>query len=429
MTRKRCFQKGSLFKRGTRTKVWVARWWEPVIGPDDMPGRIRRSEVLGTVAEIGTKRDAMRMLDDLLRKVNSGDFRPQAVWTLRSFVEDRWKPASGLLLEPGLRYDWDEIIRRPVFSPRIALNYSPPGAENTTKLSAGIGLYYEHTQLEYLTRALAGVRSDTYYAADGVTPTGPPLQTTFTANDATLREARALNWSVGAQQKIPAQIYLSASFMQKRLADDFLYANQSGPTALYGNYVLTNNRQDHYYSTEVDARRSFSGNYALFASWTHSSATTNSALDYVPTLPILGPQQSGPLFWDVPNRVISWGWLPAWLPAWAPWSASVHKNWDFVYTFDWHSGFPFDSFDANEQLVGLPGSHRFPDFVSFNPGLEWRFHFRGKYFGLRGLVENVTDRPDPYIVYNNVDSPQYLTFSQPLGRAFTTRIRLIQSSR
>jgi len=348
---------------------------------------------------------------------------------LGAYVEDRWKPASGLLIEPGLRYDWDEIIRRPLFSPRIALNYSPPGAENTTKLSAGIGLYYEHTQLEYLTRALAGVRSDTYYAADGVTPTGPPLQTTFTANDATLREARALNWSVGAQQKIPAQIYLSASFMQKRLADDFLYANQSGPTALYGNYVLTNNRQDHYYSTEVDARRSFSGNYALFASWTHSSATTNSALDYVPTLPILGPQQSGPLFWDVPNRVISWGWLPAWLPAWAPWSASVHKNWDFVYTFDWHSGFPFDSFDANEQLVGLPGSHRFPDFVSFNPGLEWRFHFRGKYFGLRGLVENVTDRPDPYIVYNNVDSPQYLTFSQPLGRAFTTRIRLIRSSR
>jgi hypothetical protein len=100
MTRKRCFQKGSLFKRGTRTKVWVARWWEPVIGPDDMPGRIRRSEVLGTVAEIGTKRDAMRMLDDLLRKVNSGDFRPQAVWTLRSFVKDRWKPD----LYPALKF-------------------------------------------------------------------------------------------------------------------------------------------------------------------------------------------------------------------------------------------------------------------------------------------------------------------------------------
>ncbi|HEY1498666.1 MAG TPA: hypothetical protein VGF88_03755 [Acidobacteriaceae bacterium] len=341
------------------------------------------------------------------------------------YVEDRWKPARGLLFEPGLRYDWDEIIRRPLFSPRIAMNYSPPGLETTTKFTAGIGVYYEHTQLEYFTRALAGIRYDTYYAADGTTPTGSPLETTFAANNAGLHEPRAINWSVGAQQKLPSRIYLGVNFMQKRLSDVFVYANQNSSGALSGNYALTNNRQDHYYAAEMDARKTFSRNYALFASYTHSSATTNAALDYVPTIPILGPQQSGPLFWDVPNRILSWGWLPAW----APWLPSVHKNWDFVYTADWHSGFPFDSFDANEQIVGHPGSHRFPDFFSFNPGLEWRFHFRGKYFGLRGVVEDATNRADPYIVYNNVDSLQYLTFSQPLGRAFTTRIRLIQSSR
>jgi hypothetical protein len=348
---------------------------------------------------------------------------------LGAWIEDRWTPHTGLLLEPGLRYDWDEIIRRPLFSPRIALNWSPPGAESTTKFSAGIGEYYEHTQLEFLTRALAGIRSDTYYAADGTTPTGPPLETTFTANDSSLHEAHALNWSVGVQHKLPAQIYLGANFMQKRLSDGFVFANQSGSGALSGNYLLTNDRQDHYNSAEIDARRSFSGNYALFASYTRSSAITNAALDYVPTWSILGPQQKGPLFWDVPNRVLSWGWLPAWLPPWVPWSASVHNNWDFVYALDWHSGFPFDSIDANQQIVGSPGSHRFPDFASFSPGLEWRFHFRGKYFGLRGVAENITGRADPYIVYNNVDSPDYLTFTQPLGRAFTTRIRLIQSSR
>ncbi len=345
-----------------------------------------------------------------------------------AYVEDRWKPTNNLLVEPGLRFDWDEIIRRPLLSPRIAFNYSPPGA-GTTKLTGGIGVYYEHTQLEYLTRALAGIRDDTYYAADGTTPTGPALTTTFAANPSSLHEARAINWSVGLQHKLPAQVYLGGSFTQKRLSNEFVYANLSSPGALSGNYILTNNRQDHYYAAEIDARKTFSGNYALFVSYTHSSATTNSAIDYIPTVSLLGPQQKGPLFWDVPNRVISWGWLPAWLPAWAPWSASVHRNWDFVYTFDWNTGFPFDSIDANNQIVGPPGSHRFPDFVSFNPGLEWRFHFHGKYFGLRGLVENITDRADPYIVYNNVDSPQYLTFSQPIGRAFTTRIRLIQSSR
>ncbi len=342
-----------------------------------------------------------------------------------AYVEDRWKPGHGLLIEPGLRYDWDQIVRGPLFSPRIAFNYSPPGAEGTTKLTGGIGVYYEHTQLEYLIRPLAGPRYDTYYATDGTTPTGPALTTTFSADRSSLHEARAINWSVGLQHRLPEQIYLGGSFLQKRLSNEFVYANQNGSAALSGNYVLTNNRQDHFYAAEIDARKNFTGNYALFASYSRSSATTNSAIDYLPTLSLLGPQQKGPLSWDVPNRILSWGWLPAW----APWFPSVHRNWDFVYTFEWHTGFPFDSINANNQIVGAAGSHRFPDYVDFSPGLEWRFHFHGKYFGLRGLVENITDQADPYVVYNNVDSPQYLTFSQPIGRAFTTRIRLIRSSR
>ncbi len=401
------------------------------LGSHQMRAGVDADHIAFTEYEAFAPVNYLRQDGTLLRRSVFPNFAPFSRNNLElgTWIDDRWSPHPGLLVDPGLRFDWDEIIRRPLFSPRIAFNYSPPGAASTTKFTAGIGEYYEHTQLEFLTRALAGIRYDTYYATDGVTPTGPALETTFTADTSSLREAHALNWSVGLQQKIPAQIYLGANFMQKRLADGFVYANQNGSAALSGNYILTNDRQDHYYSVEVDARRNFTGNYALFASYTHSSATTNSALDYVPTIPLLGPQQSGPLFWDVPNRVISWGWLPAWLPAWAPFSASVRRNWDFVYTADWSSGFPFDSIDANEEIVGPAGSHRFPDFVSLSPGLEWRFHFRGKYFGLRGVVENITNNADPYIVYNNVDSPQYLTFTQPLGRGFTTRIRLIQSSR
>jgi hypothetical protein len=62
--------------------------------------RIRCSEVLGSVADIPTARQARQMLSDLLRKVNSGDHRPQTVWTFRRFVEDRWKPDTF----PTLKY-------------------------------------------------------------------------------------------------------------------------------------------------------------------------------------------------------------------------------------------------------------------------------------------------------------------------------------
>ncbi len=116
--------------------------------------------------------------------------------------------------------------------------------------------------------------------------------------------------------------------------------------------------------------------------------------------------------------MISWGWLPVLLP-------KLKRNWDFVYTLDWHSGFPYNSVDANEQVVGAAGSQRFPDFLSFSPGLEWRFHFRGAYFGLRGVLENVTDSKNPAVVNNVVDSPQYRAFSEFQGRGLTARIRLI----
>ena len=92
MARNRRFQHGSLFKRGKRKKVWAARWWEDVIGSDGTIERHRRFEVLGTVAELPSRRDAERLLADRLRRINSGDYRPQAARTFREYVEGSWLP-------------------------------------------------------------------------------------------------------------------------------------------------------------------------------------------------------------------------------------------------------------------------------------------------------------------------------------------------
>jgi hypothetical protein len=105
----------------------------------------------------------------------------------------------------------------------------------------------------------------------------------------------------------------------------------------------------------------------------------------------------------------------------------LKDSWDFVYTLDWQTGFPFDAVNANKQVVGAAGSLRFPDYLSFSPGLEWRFHFHGSYFGLRGVLENATGSSNPAVVNNVVDSPQFRMFSEFPGRALTARIRLITS--
>jgi hypothetical protein len=403
-------------EQGTATLYLPPRHW---VGLHDFEAGVDLDHIEFDQSDVRSPVSYLREDGTLLRR---STFPAQSPFIRHNFeaggyVQDRWRAHPGLLIEPGLRFDWDEILRRPLFAPRLAATYSPPGAEPSTKLSAGIGLYYEHTQLEYLARALAGVRDDTYYGADGVTPVSGPLETSFLANAHSLNQTRAINWSVGVQRKLPGSIYAGANFLQKRTSDGFVY---SSPGALSGTYALTNAREDHYLSEEFDLSRTFANGYKVFAAYTHSSAHTNAAIDYVPTISLLGPQQSGPLAWDVPNRVISWGWLPVPLP-------QLRKRWDFVYTLDWHTGFPFNAVNDNQQVVGAAGSLRFPDYLSFSPGLEWRFHFRGSYFGLRGILENATAARDPAVVNNVVDSPQFRTFSEFPGRALTARIRLISS--
>ncbi len=100
MARNRRFQHGSLFKRGTRTKVWVARWWEDVSGREGKLERVRRSEILGAVAEIPTRRQADQILSNRLHAINSGDFRPRSNCTLSEFVQRNWMPE----VLPTLKY-------------------------------------------------------------------------------------------------------------------------------------------------------------------------------------------------------------------------------------------------------------------------------------------------------------------------------------
>jgi len=90
MTRNRRFQRGSIYKRGKRKKMWVARWWEDAIGTDGVANRLRRSEILGSIAEIPTRGQAEQLLADRLRPLNSGEFRPNSSRTFRDYAEGSW---------------------------------------------------------------------------------------------------------------------------------------------------------------------------------------------------------------------------------------------------------------------------------------------------------------------------------------------------
>jgi hypothetical protein len=101
MARRR-YQTGCLFIRGKKRKLWVARWREEVMSPENTIRTLQRSEVLGPVSEL-SKKQAQSLLDSKLRTINAGSHRPQSTMQFERFVQDIWKPGVLSLLRPGSR--------------------------------------------------------------------------------------------------------------------------------------------------------------------------------------------------------------------------------------------------------------------------------------------------------------------------------------
>jgi len=71
-------------------KTWVGRWREDVIGSDNALRRPRVARPIGTLAELPTKKLALRRLELYLAKINAPGYRAGRVATLAEFVE-RWR--------------------------------------------------------------------------------------------------------------------------------------------------------------------------------------------------------------------------------------------------------------------------------------------------------------------------------------------------
>jgi integrase len=98
MARRR-HQTGRIFVRGKNPAVFVGRWREDVIQGDETI-RVERAKVLGTVAELKTKRNAQRLLDPILARINSFDYRPSKFGTVEQFT-DLWEAAVLIHQKPS----------------------------------------------------------------------------------------------------------------------------------------------------------------------------------------------------------------------------------------------------------------------------------------------------------------------------------------
>jgi hypothetical protein len=340
-----------------------------------------------------------------------------------AYVQDQWAFTDRLLIQPGVRLDWDQIVRDPLVSPRLAGTYVLDNSGNT-KVSAGIGIVYDATQIILIARPYAGQRADYFFNTAGeptnlngtVIEPPTPVLSTFTVDRNTLQAPRFLNWSVALERKLPKATFLKAEYIGREGTQDFVYNTLNGLAG--GNFFLENTRQDHYHSIQLSLHHNFGRYYLISGSYTRSSTTSNQVLDFSVDSPFLSPQAPGPYGWDTPNRFLSWGFLPFF-------NLPIVHHLDLAYSTEARTGFPFDVYNNLQELVEPPGSRRFPTYFTLNLQLEKRFHLFGYYWALRGGFNNVTDRLNPIFVNGDIDSPQFLTFSGYGHRSFDTRLRFL----
>lgn len=370
-------------------------------------------------------------VDGTLRRrtvfVGSGEARV-ANYELAWYIQDHWRLRPSLLVQLGLRGDWDQLIHTWSWAPRIGLAWMPLTVK-PIKFTGGFALTHDATHLRLFVRPLDQYSVTTYFRPDGTVERGPALAR-FSHPLDRLARPRYQNWFVALEREWIRGILWRADFTRRRGHNGFTYRNllyagqpsapltpNSGGFIVEAIYTLTNQRRDAYDAVGLTLKQTLSGGYGWLFHYCWSRARSNAVLDINLDDPIVAELNTGPMPWDTPHRVKAWGYFPT------PW-----KNWAVAFLLEWRVGFPFSVVDDEGRVVGQVNAHRFPNFFELDLHMERHFEFRRHRWALRAGANNLTGHYNPQVVNNNIDSPRFMTFYGSTGRSINFRIRWLGRS-
>jgi len=429
-------ERGNYFVDATR-RARRAQWMANAFLPSFVGWGTHLVKVGVDLNRLGYRQDAQRTGYEnfgadgtLLNRVTfagSGRFS-KSNFEASSFIEDSWKPRPKLLVELGVRQDWDEILRNTTVSPRLGVSWTP--RSETTKISASYAIIADATNLEAFTRPLDQYSLLTSFRRDGTISGGPGATLYAFGSARGWATPKYQNWGVSLEQRLPAKLYGRVNYLSRRSQNGFTYVNTLGQIAappaeaaqalgathFDGIFELRNLRRDVFDSVEIMVRQPFGQQYEWMASYTRSRALSNAVLDLSIDQPMSILKNFGRMPWDSPNRFLSWGRLPL------PW-----KDWALAYMAECRDGFPFSIQDEGRQIGTVNGS-RYPLFFELNLAVERRFVFRGNRWAGRLGSNNITDHRNPNVVNNNIASPHFLTFYGGQNRTLEFRLRWLGST-
>jgi hypothetical protein len=319
------------------------------------------------------------------------------------FVQDRWRVNDRLNFELGFRTDFDDIVERANYSPRIGTSISVL-PEGRGILRGGFGKFAERTPLNVGAFTEYEQRTVTRLAPNGTALAGP-LTLAHTV-DGSLQTPESIVQTVAWDQRFGRVFFFKTAYLHRNGS----HAYTVNPDPSRGVLALSATGESKYWELETTGRFLASEYRDLTVSYlrSHSTRDLNDYDQFFGNFrnPLIRANEHSLSPTDVPNRLIVRGTI------------GLPGQWVFSPLYEWRTGFPWSAVNEFQDFVGERNrTGRLPSVSSLDFTLARRWHLL-KYRFTGGIkIYNAFDRGNERDVQTNLTSPDYGTFYNPIHRS------------
>lgn len=320
------------------------------------------------------------------------------------FAQDSWRPSGAWRFDFGARFDASTLATGPRLAPRAGFAYATP--DRRTTFTGNLGIYADKLLLSAGAFPLQQERVLSIFDRSGTLTERLAYRNVISGR---LHAPQAVAWNLQVDRHIGSGWMARAKYQQRRGYDEIVVSPLRVSPA-EGLMVLTANGESRARSIEATVGRRSATN-EFYMSYVRASSRGNlndlSSVEGDLRLPLVQPDQIGPLSIEVPHRLLVWGIVRL------PRKITVAP---FVEV---RSGFPYSIVDEDWNEIGRRNSARFPTFASLD--LVVTKIVSGLPFGLPparlGMkLYNVTGRFNARDVQRDIERPDFGTTYNPIRR-------------
>ena len=311
------------------------------------------------------------------------------------YVQDRWRVGPRLLVEPGVRADYDGVLGRTSVSPRLGLvvGVFPP---DVGIIRGGAGLFYERTPLNVAAFESFEAPTVTRFAADGTTAVAPPV--TFVHRALALDTPRAFVWNVEYTHRFGSSVFVKVNHLERTGSREFIV----DPVTTAGGYELQldSRGRSEFRETEVSVRVGESDDRQVTTSYvrSHGAGDLNAYDLYFGTIrqPVIQANEFSVTPVDVPNRLLVRATVP------------VVRRWSAGALLEVRDGFSYSPINEDQAFLGPRNTGgRLPALYTLDVSLLRLGRVLGREVRYGVKVFHVLGTFAPRDIQNNVDSSAY----------------------